>query len=413
PIHLHTHDTSGNGVATLLMAAEEGVDIVDTAINSMSGLTSQPALSSVVAALKNSKLDTGINLENIQMLCDYWGESRTVYEQFESGLKSGTAEIYKYEIPGGQYSNLKPQVKSFGLAHKFNEVKEMYKEANGILGDIIKVTPTSKVVGDLAIFMVQNNLNKNNILIKGKNLAFPNSVVDYFKGMMGQPMGGFPIELQKIVLKGEKAISCRPGEILDPVDFEEILNKLQNDFHIKEPNIRNALSYALYPNVYKDYLKSLDEFGHLCNLESHVFFYGLKEGETSEVELDEGKIMIVKLVEIGNVEEDGCKTIVFELNGNRREIKIFDKHFENKQKIDITSNADPNNPKEIGSSISGSVTKIFVSEGEQITEKQSLLIIDAMKMETKILASVNGEISQIMVTEGQQVKSGQLLIKFK
>ena len=412
PIHLHTHDTSGNGVATLLMAAEEGVDIVDTSLSPMSGLTSQPALNSVIAALENTELDTGLNLQDIQKLCDYWSETRIVYEQFESELSSGTAEIYKYEIPGGQYSNLKPQVESFGLGHKFREVKEMYKDVNELLGDIVKVTPTSKAVGDLAIFMVQNGLNKENLLDKGQNLTFPDSIVDYFKGMMGQPEGGFPENLQRMVLKGESPLTCRPGEILEPIDFDEIKDKLNNEFLV-EANIRNALSYALYPKVYSDYLKNLAEHGHLYNLESHVFFYGLKEGETSEIELDEGKIMIVKLVEVSDVDQEGKKTLVFEVNGNRREMKIFDRNFEEKVVNDSTVMADPNNPKDIGSSITGNIAKIFVAEGEKVSHKQSLLIIDAMKMETNVLAPAPGEIDTIFVSEGQLVKSGQLLLKLK
>lgn len=212
PIHLHTHDTSGNGVATILMAAEAGVDIADTAFNSMSGLTSQPALNSVVAALENTERATGINLDDIQEISDYWGAIRPIYAEFESGLKSGTAEVYKYEIPGGQYSNLKPQVESFGLGHKFQEVKDMYKTVNDMLGDIVKVTPSSKLVGDLAIFMVKNDLTPENIVRKGRELAFPDSAVAYFEGMMGQPVGGFPKDLQKVVLKGKKPITCRPGE---------------------------------------------------------------------------------------------------------------------------------------------------------------------------------------------------------
>ncbi len=413
PIHLHTHDTSGNGVATLLMAAEAGVDIVDTAFNSMSGLTSQPALNSVVAALKNTKLDTGIDLGNIQEISNYWTEVRKVYEEFESGLKSGTAEIYKYEIPGGQYSNLRPQVDSFGLGHKFNEVKEMYKEVNELLGDIVKVTPSSKVVGDMAIFMVQNDLNKDNIFTKGKDLTYPDSVVSYFKGMMGQPHGGFPKELQEIVLKGEKPITCRPGEVLPPEDFEEIEKKLTNDFDMKDPNIRNILSYALYPKVYSDYLKSLDDYGHLFNLESHVFFYGLKEGEISEIELDEGKIIIVKLVELGKINENGFRTVVFEVNGNRREIQILDKGYGQKENADVTLMADPNNPKEIGAPIPGTISKILVNEGDKIEKKQSIIIIEAMKMETNILSNISGAVDSIPVSEGQQVKAGQLLMKIK
>ncbi|WP_432663350.1 pyruvate carboxylase [Wukongibacter baidiensis] len=412
PIHLHTHDTSGNGVATLLMAAEAGVDIVDTAFNSMAGLTSQPALNSVVAALENTEYDTGIDLMNIQKLSDYWADVRKVYESYESGLKSGTAEIYRYEIPGGQYSNLRPQVDSFGMGHLFNEVKETYRDVNEILGDIVKVTPSSKVVGDLAIFMVKNELTKDNILEKGKNLAFPDSAVSYFKGMMGQPVGGFPKELQDIVLKGEEPITCRPGEILEPVDFDEIGKKLEDEFNMKA-NIRNILSYALYPKVYTDYLKSLQQYGELSNLESHVFFYGLKEGEISEVELEEGKILIIKLLEVGKIDEEGYRNVAFEVNGNRREIRIIDKNYGETQNIDIAVLADPSNNKEVGASIPGTITKVLVKEGDNIEEKQSLIIIEAMKMETNILSTVTGEVDSILVSEGQQVKSGQLLIKLK
>ncbi|MFZ5966827.1 MAG: pyruvate carboxylase [Bacillota bacterium] len=412
PIHLHTHDTSGNGIATLMMAAEAGVDIVDTAFNAMSGLTSQPALNSIVAALWNTERDTGIELKNIQKISDYWTDVRKVYEPFESGLKFGSAEIYRYEIPGGQYSNLKPQVESFGMGHLFNEVKEMYRDVNELLGDIVKVTPSSKVVGDMAIFMVKNGLTKENIVEKGKKLAFPDSAVSYFKGMMGQPVGGFPKDLQELVLKGEKPITCRPGEILEPMDFEKISEKLKDEL-VTDPNIRNVLSYALYPKVYEDYLKSLDVYGELSNLESHVFFYGLQEGETSEIELEEGKVLIVKLVEVGKMDKEGYRPVIFEVNGNRREIDIYDKAYGEKLSKTTTIMADPYNKKEIGASIPGTVVKIQVKEGDAVTEKQSLIVIEAMKMETNILAPISGTVDRILVEEGQQVKTGQLLAKIK
>lgn len=412
PIHLHTHDTSGNGVATILMAAEAGVDIVDTAINSLSGLTSQPALNSVVAALENTERDTGMDLDDVQKLSDYWAAVRPVYEQFESGLKSGTTEIYKYEIPGGQYSNLKPQVESFGLGHRFNEVKEMYKKANEMLGDIVKVTPTSKVVGDLAIFMVQNELTPENICEKAKDMAFPDSVVDYFKGLMGQPMGGFPEELQKVVLKGEKPITCRPGELLEPEDFEKIEIYLKKKFHM-HPTKKDVLSYALYPKVFEEYLKYVNEYGDLSRMGSDVFFHGLYEGETCEVEIAEGKVLIVKLVEIGRVDHDGYRRVVFEVNGNRREINVFDKASNVRQESKPITLADPSNNKEIGASIPGTVAKVLVNVGEEVKENQTLVVIEAMKMETNVTASVAGIVESIAVKEGQQVKTGELLLKLK
>lgn len=412
PIHLHTHDTSGNGVATVLMAAEAGVDIVDTAFNSMSGLTSQPALNSIVAALENTYRDTGINLDDIQKISDYWSAVRPVYSQFESDLKSGTTEIYKYEIPGGQYSNLKPQVESFGLGHRFSEVKEMYKKVNEMLGDIIKVTPSSKVVGDMAIFMVKNDLTPENIYEKAKDMAFPDSVVAYFKGMMGQPMGGFPKKLQQLVLKGEEPITCRPGELLEPEDFDKIEKYLKEKFNI-EPTKKDLLSYALYPKVFEDYLKYIDEFGDLSRMGSDVFFHGLYEGETCEIEIAEGKVLVIKLLEIGRLDNEGNRTVVFEVNGNRREIKIHDKASNVRSQTNFTKMADPSNKLEVGASIPGTVVEVLVNEGDEVKENQTLVVIEAMKMETNIKSPASGIVELVTVKKGQQVKSGELLIKLK
>lgn len=413
PIHLHTHDTSGNGVATVLMAAEAGVDIVDTAFNSMSGLTSQPALNSVVAALKNTERDTGIDLHDIQKLCDYWNTVRPVYNQFESELKSGTAEIYTHEMPGGQYSNLKSQVESFGLSHRFNEVKEMYRTVNEMIGDIVKVTPSSKMVGDMAIFMVKNDLTPENIYDKAKDMAFPDSVVDYFKGMMGQPVGGFPEKLQKLVLKGEEPITCRPGEILPPEDLDKIDQYLKEKYGKTKPNKKSALSYALYPKVYEEYMEFLEKYGDLSRMGSDVFFHGLAEGETCEVEIAEGKILIVKLLEIGRLDNEGNRSVVFEVNGNRREIKVHDKASEVKDNLEFTRTADPNNNLEVGTSIPGTVLKVLVNEGDAVKANQSLIIIGAMKMETNIVASADGIVESILVKEGQEVTTGELLLQLK
>jgi len=415
PIHLHTHDTTGNGVATSLMAVDAGVDILDTTFNSMSGLTSQPALNSIVAALENTNRDTGIDLNGIQKLSDYWSDVRPVYSQFESDLKSGSAEIYKYEIPGGQYSNLKPQVESFGLGHRFNDIKDMYKKVNEMVGDIIKVTPSSKMVGDMAIFMVQNDLTPENIDEKAKNMAFPDSVVSYFKGMMGQPEGGFPEKLQNLVLKGVEPITIRPGELLPPEDFNKIEEYLKEKYKYT-PSNKDLISYALYPDVFEDFLKFVVEYGDISRMGSDVFFHGLAEGETSEIEVGEGKILIVQLIEIGKLDVEGFRTLDFEVNGNRREIKIKDKTERNtgdfgegtKSKM-----ADISNKLEIGASIPGGVIKILVKEGDVVKEAQSLIVIEAMKMETSILASSAGIVESVLVQEGQQVKTGELLVKLK
>ena len=409
PIHLHTHDTSGNGVAAILMATEAGVDIVDTAFNSMSGLTSQPALNSVVAALENTSRSTGMELDGLQQISDYWSAVRPAYSQFESGLKSGTTEIYKYEIPGGQYSNLKPQVESFGLGHRFDEVKEMYKEVNEMFGDIVKVTPSSKTVGDMAIFMVQNDLTAENIYTKGKDMSFPDSVVDYFRGMMGQPIGGFPEKLQKLVLKGEEPITCRPGELLEPEDFDKIGEYLKEKFDI-EPTMKDKLAYALYPKVYEEYVTYIKENGDFSRMGTDIYFHGLGEGETCQVEIEEGKILVIKLLEIGRLEDDGNRTLYFEVNDSRRAIKIHDKGSNVLKEVINTQMADPENELEIGASIPGTVTKILVTPGEKVKANQTVAIIEAMKMETNVAASTDGTIESILVKEGQMVDVGQLLI---
>ncbi len=412
PIHLHTHDTSGNGVATVLMAAHAGVDIVDTAFNTMAGLTSQPALNSVVAALEHTERSTGLNTDDLQIISDYWGTIRPIYSQFESDLKSGTAEIYKYEIPGGQYSNLKPQVDSFGLGHKFEEVKEMYRTVNNMLGDIVKVTPTSKVVGDMAIFMVQNNLTPENIYEKSKDMAFPDSLVSYFQGMMGQPMGGFPKDLQNIVLKGEEPITSRPGALLEPEDFDKIEKHLVEEHKI-EPEMTDILSYAIYPKVYEDYLKNIKENGDFSKVSSDIFFYGLREGETGEVEIEEGKTLVVKLLEIGRVDEEGYRTLSFEVNDSRRAIKIFDKASNTLSEAILTQMADPENKTEIGANIPGLVAKVLVEPGDKVKAKQLVAVIEAMKMETQVTSAIDGVVKSVVVEEGQNVEAGELLINLE
>ena len=411
PIHLHTHDTSGNGVATVLMAAQAGVDIVDAAFNSMSGLTSQPALNSIVASLQHSDRDTGLDSDGLQKISEYWRDVRPVYKDFESELQTASAEIYKYEIPGGQYSNLQAQVESFGLGHKLKEVKDMYKAVNQMLGDIVKVTPSSKVVGDLAIFMVQNDLTPENIVEKGASIDFPDSTVSYFEGMMGQPEGGFPEDIQKVVLKGKEPITCRPGELLEPEDFEAIRKKLQDELDL-EGTDREVISYALYPKVFEDYVKSIRKDGNFRYMGSDIFFHSLEEGETCEVKLGEGKILIVRLQEVRPVDNEGMREAIFEVNGNRRIIKIKDKTVTvNSSNSVLYANED--NPMEIGANIPGNIIKVLVKEGEAVEANQPIAVIEAMKMETNILAAAAGTVERIYVSEGQQVKAGEMVAQLK
>lgn len=413
PIHLHTHDTTGNGVATVLMAAQAGCDIVDTAVNSMSGLTSQPALNSVVAALQNTEFDTGVDLDGLQKISDYWEAVRPVYRGFESDLLAASAEIYKYEIPGGQYSNLKSQVESFGLGDRLEDVKEMYRQVNFMLGDIVKVTPSSKAVGDMAIFMVQNGLTPENIYDKAKNIDFPDSIVSYFEGMMGQPSGGFPQALQKLVLKDKAPITCRPGELLPDEDIEGI-GKMLNEKYGIEGTTRQALSYILYPKSYEDYLKIVKNGSDFREMGSDVYFHGLKEGETCEILLEEGKMLVIKLIEIRETDKEGMRELAFEINGNRRSIKVKDMSVKTVAGVGPAIEfANPEDPADIGANIPGTILKVLVKEGEEVAANQPVAVIEAMKMETNILAPMKGVIDKICVKDGEQVKSGQMVAKLK
>ena len=409
PIQLHTHNTSGSQVATLLLAAEAGVDVVDCAISSMSSLTSQPSLNAVVTALQGTERDTGLDPDRLQYLTDYWEDVRKRYDSFEAGIKCPATDIYRYEIPGGQYTNLKPQVESLGLGPRFQEVRENYKVVNDMLGGIVKVTPSSKMVGDMAIFMTQNNLTPENILEKGESLAFPDSAVSYFSGMMGQPPFGFPEDLQKVVLKGREPITCRPGELLAPVDFGEKrreLEKLEPD-----PSWRDVLSYCLYPKVMEDYIKSKKEYGYIMRLGSHVFFHGLAVGETNKVNIADGKTLVIKYLGLGEVDEEGMRTVCFELNGVRRDVKVPDEAA--RKDIVKVPMADPEDKSQVGASIPGAVSRISVKPGDAVTVNQTLVIIEAMKMETAITARMDGVVDKIEIREGDTVKGGQLLLTIR
>ena len=414
PLHLHTHDSTGNGVSTVLMAAEAGVDIVDLAIESMSSMTSQPSMNAVVEALRGSKRDTGLDFEELDELSRYYGRIRKVYEQFESDMKAPNAEIYKYEIPGGQYSNLLAQVTSMGSADEFESIKALYKDANDLLGNIVKVTPTSKAVGDLAIFMFKNGLTKENILTAGAGLSYPESVVSYFQGMMGQPYGGFPKELQKIVLKDIEPLTDRPGKSLPPVDFEAIKKHLIEKYNYgdKSEEVMNqkAISYALYPKVYEDYCEHFQMYNDVTRLESHVYFYGLRKGEETYLNIGEGKQLLIKYLEEGEPDENGIRTLTFQVNGMLRTVKIQDKNLE--IKADRKLKADKTNPQHLGSSIPGTVGKVLVKEGDAVTENMPLLTVEAMKMETTVVSKITGTVDKIYVQQGDTVSQDDLLMSF-
>ena len=406
PIHLHTHDTTGNQVAALLMAAEAGVDVVDAACAPLAGLTSQPSLDALVAALQGTERDTGLDLRRVQELSNYWADVRLRYESFDHGLKTSTTDIYRYEIPGGQYTNLRPQVESLGLGDRFEEVKEMYKTVNDMLGDPVKVTPSSKVVGDLAIFMVQNDLTPENIVERGKALAFPDSVVSYFKGMMGQPAWGFPEDLQKVVLKGEEPITCRPGKLLPPVDFDQLeqeVRKFRDD-----PERKDLISYAMYPKVYEDFCRHRKEYGYITRMGSHVFFNGMALGETNKINIEDGKTLVIKYLGLGDHNDDGTINVQFELNGMRREVAVRDPNASEKTRQVVQ--ADESDPRQVGASIPGMVSRVNVKPGDRVEPNQVLAVIEAMKMETSVVARMAGTVDQVTVKTGQAVQAGELLV---
>lgn len=414
PVHLHTHDSTGNGVSTVLMAAEAGVDIVDLAIESMSSMTSQPSMNAVVEALRGSKRDTGLDFEELSELSRYYGRIRKVYEQFESDMKSPNTEIYKYEIPGGQYSNLLAQVSSMGSPEDFEAIKALYKDANDLLGNIVKVTPTSKAVGDLAIFMYKNGLTKDNILTAGAGLSYPDSVVSYFQGMMGQPYGGFPKELQKIVLKDIEPLTDRPGKTLPPEDFEAIKKHLIEKYNYgdksEEVMRQKAISYALYPKVYEDYCEHFEMYNDVTRLESHVYFYGLRKNEETYLPLGEGKRLSIKYLEMSDPDKNGIRVLTFAVNGMLRTVKIQDKNLE--VKADSRLKADKHNPQHLGSSIPGTVGKVLVKEGDPVTVNMPLMTVEAMKMETTVVSKVAGTVDKIYVQQGDSVSQDDLLISF-
>ena len=410
PIHLHTHDTSGNGLLTYKQAIDAGVDIIDTAIASMSGLTSQPSVNSLYYALDGFKRNMRTDIQGLEELSHYWSTVRPYYVDFESDIKSPNTEIYQHEMPGGQYSNLSQQAKSLGLGERFNEVKDMYRRVNFLFGDIVKVTPSSKVVGDMALYMVQNDLDEQSIIEQGYKLDFPESVVSYFKGEIGQPVNGFNKQLQDIILKGQQPLTERPGEYLKPVDFDEIREQLQ-DKNYGEVTEQDIISYVLYPKVFDQFIQTRQQYGNLSLLDTPTFFFGMRNGETVEIEIENGKRLIIKLETISEADEKGNRTIYYVMNGQARRITIKDENI--KTNANVKPKADKTNPNYIGAQMPGSVTEVKVSVGDEVKVNQPLLITEAMKMETTIQAPFNGVIKKVTVGNGDAIATGDLLIEIE
>ena len=410
PIHLHTHDTSGNGIYTYARAIDAGIDIVDTALGSMAGLTSQPSASSLHYAMNGHKRGVRADVNALEDIAYYWEDVRKYYQNFESGMMSPHTEIYVHEMPGGQYSNLQQQARAVGLGERWEEVKEMYSRVNLLFGDVVKVTPSSKVVGDMALFMVQNDLDENTVLSRGKTIDFPDSVIEFFGGHIGQPHGGFPKELQKIILKDREAITVRPGELLEDADFEQLRNELNEKLN-RPVTSHEVLSYALYPKVFEEYSAINNEFGDVSVMATPEFLYGLRLGEEVEIEIEKGKTLIVKLVSISEPQSDATRVIYFELNGQPREVIIEDVNVESD--VIRKTKADPANRSHIAATMPGTVLKVAVDIGTKVKRGEHLLITEAMKMETTIQAPYDGVIKDIYVNAGDSISTGDLLIEMK
>ncbi|MBS4211985.1 pyruvate carboxylase [Neobacillus rhizophilus] len=408
PIHLHTHDTSGNGIYTYARAIDGGVDIVDVAMSTMAGLTSQPSGNSLYYALEGNQRKPDVNIDALEKLSHYWEDVRKYYQDFESGMMSPHSEIYQHEMPGGQYSNLQQQAKAVGLGERWDEVKEMYSRVNQMFGDIVKVTPSSKVVGDMALFMVQNDLNEEDVILKGNSLDFPDSVVELFEGYLGQPHGGFPEELQKVILKGKKPLEVRPGELLEPIDFNSLQEELYEELGRQVTDFE-IISYALYPKVFMEYAKTTELYGDISVLDTPTFLYGMRLGEEIEVEIETGKTLIVKLVSIGQPQADGTRVIYFELNGQPREVVIKDESI--KAKVVSRLKGDPKNENHISASMPGTVIKVLVEKGEKVERGDHLMITEAMKMETTVQAPFSGVVKDIYALNGDSIQTSDLLIE--
>jgi len=409
PIHFHTHDTSGISAASVLKASEAGVDAADAAISSMSGTTSQPNLNSIVAALQNTPRDPKLDSIVLQHCADYWEVVRTWYSPFDEAPKTGTAEVYLHEMPGGQYTNLKAQAESMGLGERWSEVARTYAEVNMAFGDIVKVTPSSKVVGDMALFLVSHGVTVREFENLGEDhsMMIPNSVVDMFQGSLGEPVGGWPKKITKVILKGGKPSKGRPGALLAPADLKQASSLLEKKTG-QETVRTDLMSYLMYPDVFLKFAKNRQVWGDVSVLPSPTFFFGMQKGDEVTVEIEPGKSLIVKFLTIGQPQPDGTRTVFYELNGQPREVTVRDKSLE--VKTSSRAKADPAKPGHVGAPIPGAVTSIAVELNQQVEKGDKLLVMEAMKMQTTVAAPISGKVTQKLVLHGEQVEPKDLLI---
>jgi pyruvate carboxylase len=411
PIHFHTHDSAGGQLAAYMMAAEEGVDIVDCAFAPLSGVTAQPSLNALAEAMRFHERDPKFSFDELQKTAIYWDEVRTFYKPFEAGQLAASADVYLHEMPGGQATNLMQQAKSLGLGDRWPDVCRMYAAVNLMFGDIVKVTPTSKVVGDMALFMLANNIQPADVLDAKREIAFPESVVEFFEGKLGLPPGGFPPALQNRILRGKKPLTERAGASLPPADFAAAKKLIEPKLK-RQPNNQDTVSYLLYPKVYLEYIEQQNRFSDLSVLPTPVFFYGMQKGDEVSVEIEPGKTLIIRFLTIGEPHEDGKRLVGFELNGQPREVLVEDRTLTNSATV-TRRKAEAGNALQVAAPMPGAVVAVTVQVGEQVAAGQKLVTMEAMKMESTIYAEKAGKVAEVVVKPGTQVQAGDLLIRFE
>ncbi|RWL62490.1 MAG: biotin/lipoyl-binding protein, partial [Mesorhizobium sp.] len=411
PIHFHTHDTSGLSAATVLAAVESGADAIDAAMDSFSGNTSQPCLGSIVEALKGTERDPGLDPQWIRHISFYWEAVRNQYAAFESDLKGPASEVYLHEMPGGQFTNLKEQARSLGLETRWHEVAQAYHDVNLMFGDIVKVTPSSKVVGDMALMMVSQDLTVADVENPAKDIAFPDSVVSMLRGDLGQSPGGWPAALQKKALKGEKPITVRPGSLLKPADLKASRKDIETKLERKLSEYEFA-SWLMYPKVFTDFAAAQETYGPVSVLPTPTYFYGMKSEDEIFLDIEKGKTLVVRCQAFGDVDDKGMVTVFFELNGQPRRVKVPDRaHGASAAKV--RRKAEPGNEGHVGAPMPGVVSTLAVAPGQAVKAGDVLLSIEAMKMETALHAERDGEIAEVLVKAGDQIDAKDLLAVLK
>jgi pyruvate carboxylase len=409
PVHFHTHDTSGIAAASVLAAAEAGVDAVDAAMDAFSGATSQPCLGSIVEALRFSERDTGLDIAAIRAISDYWGEVRRQYAAFEAGLQAPASEVYLHEMPGGQFTNLKEQARSMGLEDRWPEIARTYADVNRMFGDIVKVTPSSKVVGDMTLMMVAQGLTREQVEDPAHEVSFPDSVVDMLRGNLGQPPGGWPKALQKKVLKGAKPVEGRPGATMAPADLDGMRDALRAELPGVPIDNEDFCGYLMYPKVFLDYMGRHRDYGPVRTLPTPVFFYGMEPGQEISAEIDPGKILEIRLQTVGETNVDGEVRVFFELNGQPRTVRVPDRKVQ--AATPRRPKAEPGNPAHLAAPMPGVIASVAVTEGQTIRAGDLVLTIEAMKMETGLYAERPGVVKALHVGAGTQVDAKDLLVE--